>query len=316
MQGIDASVELLNVLGDPTRVRLLHMLGREELTVAELTAVTGLAQSRVSTHLGRLRDAGLVRDRRVGASTYYTLAEGAMPEGARRLWELVSAELSDPVLEGDRERAEALVRSRDAESWPEAIAGQMERHYSPGRTWEATVRGLLGFAVLGDVLDVGAGDGVMAQLVASRARSVTCVDRSERVIAAARARIGERPSVRFVVADMHELPFAKPCFDQAMLFNVLTYSHAPGRAVAEAARVLRPGGRLAVVTLDAHAHAAITAAYSHVNAGFSPGALRELLEHAGLCVEHCELSSRERRSPNFGVVTAFADKPATTEIAA
>ena len=191
-----------------------------------------------------------------------------------------------------------LVRARDkAQSWPDAVAGQMERHYSPGRTWEATARGLIGLLRLGDVLDAGSGDGAIAQLLAPRAKSVTCLDRSERVMAAARQRLGRERNVRFAVGDLHELGFGDAQFDQVLLFNVLTYAHTPARVVAEAARVLRPRGDLVVVTLEAHQQEDVTAAYQHVNSGFTVPALKKMLQKAGLAVESCAVSSREKREP-------------------
>jgi SAM-dependent methyltransferase len=310
MLSVDSTVDLLNLLGDATRVRLLALLAKDELTVAELTQITELAQSRVSTHLGRLKDAGLLRDRKVGASTFYALSESAMPAPARKLWELVRAEVADGVLEADRKRAESLKKARSgASSWPDSIAGEMERHYSPGRTWEAAARGLLGLVRLGDVLDVGSGDGAIAELIAPRARSITCVDRSPRMIEAARRRLAAAGNVRFEQADMHVLPFADGSFDEVLLLNVLTYSDLPAAAIAEAARVLRTGGRLALVTLAAHARDSITAAYGHVQPGFSPSKLRRWLEAAGLAVESCQVTSRERRKPYFEVLTAFCEKP-------
>lgn len=308
MLTVDSTVDLLNLLGDATRVRLLALLEHEELTVAELVQVTELAQSRVSTHLGRLKDAGLLRDRRVGSSTFYTLAEGGMPPVARKLWELVKGEVKDGLLDADRKRSEALKRARGGATWPESIAGEMERHYSPGRTWEATARGLLGFVRLGDVLDVGSGDGAIAELLAPRARSVTCLDRSERMIEAARRRLARVGTVCFAEGDMHELPFGDGSFDQVLLLNALTYSEKPERAIAEAARVLRRGGTLGLVTLRAHAHGDVTAAYGHVQAGFRPETLTAWLEAAGLSVESCRVTSREKKKPHFEVVTAFADK--------
>jgi ubiquinone/menaquinone biosynthesis C-methylase UbiE len=201
------------------------------------------------------------------------------------------------------------VRARDkAQSWPDAVAGQMERHYSPGRTWEATARGLIGLLRLGDVLDAGSGDGAIAQLLAARAKTVTCLDRSERVMAAARQRLGRERNVRFAVGDLHELGFGDGQFDHVLLFNVLTYAHTPARVVAEAARVLRPRGDLVVVTLEAHQQEDIVAAYQHVNSGFSVPALKKMLQKAGLTVESCAVSSREKREPHFQVITAVAHK--------
>src|SRR5207244_7858172 len=113
-----------------------------------------------STHLGKLREAGVLRDRRSGPSTVYSLNDGSMPAEARRVWALLEGEVADAVLEADGARADALVRAREcAGAWPDAVAGQMERHYSPGRTWEATARAFLGLIELGDVLDAGSGAG-------------------------------------------------------------------------------------------------------------------------------------------------------------
>jgi ArsR family transcriptional regulator len=185
----------------------------------------------------------------------------------------------------------------------------MERHYSPGRTWEATARGLLAFVQLGDVLDVGSGDGAVAQLLAPRARSICCVDRSERVVDAARARMAGLGNVRSCVADMHALPFTDAAFDQVLHLNTLTYSDRPRLALAEAARVLRPGGTLTVVTLAEHRQAEVTAAYGHCQSGFAPERLRGWLLDSGLAVQSCSITSRERRPPHFEVVTAEATRP-------
>ena len=310
MQNLDTTLNWLHLFGDPTRVRLMALLAREELTVAELTTITELSQSRVSTHLGKLKEAGLLRDRPEGASTYYAANDAAMPAAAQKLWALLDGELSDAMLEADRERCEDLLKARDgAAAWPDAIAGQMERHYSPGRTWEATARGIVGLVHLGDVLDIGAGDGAITQLLATRARSITCLDRSEKVIAAAQRRLASLEHVRCQVGDMHELPFDEGSFDQILMFNVLTYAHAPERALSEAKRVLRPRGALAVVTLDRHAHQDVTSAYNHLQPGFAPDELRTLIEAAGLTVQFCGVTSRERRKPHFEVVSAFATEP-------
>ncbi|MCC6214222.1 MAG: metalloregulator ArsR/SmtB family transcription factor [Polyangiaceae bacterium] len=300
----------LGALADTSRLRLLALLAHEELTVAELVRVTGLGQSRVSTHLARLKDVGLVQDRRSGAASFYSLGAEATG-GARATWEAVAGRLDDPLLAVDRERAGEVVRARSGSGWPELVAGRMDRHYSPGRTWEATLRGLLGLVRLGEVLDVGSGDGVLAALLAPRATRVTCLDRSERVIAAARRRLSGVRNVRFVVGDMHALPFERERFDTVTLFNVLAYSESPPHAVAEAARVLREGGTLSVVALAPHQHADVTATYGHVNTGIDARALRGLLSRAGLSVEPRGVTCREARPPGFAVVTAVGTRRGT-----
>jgi ArsR family transcriptional regulator len=310
MASLGATSDLLGLLAEPSRVRLLALLAEQELTVGELCAATELGQSRVSTHLGKLREAGLLRDRRAGGSTFYRMANGEMPEAARKLWSVVAADLDDTQLASDRRRCAGVLRARAATGrWPDSVAGEMERHYSPGRTWEALARGLIGLVELGDVLDAGAGDGATAQLIAPRARSVTCVDISETLIDAARVRLAGHPNAKAQVADLVDLPFSDASFDQVLALNVLTHLRAPGRALAELARVLRPGGRLVLVTLAAHDHLDVTSGYGHVHAGFRPAEVRRLVERAGLGVEQCALTSRERRAPYFQVVTAFASKP-------
>src|SRR4029077_13577754 len=112
MATLAAAVDILQLIGEPTRVRLMALLDGQELTVAEIVAVTQLAQSSVSTHLGKLREAGVLRDRKAGASTFYALNDGAMPREARKVWSLFEAEQGDAVLEADRERCDVVVRAR------------------------------------------------------------------------------------------------------------------------------------------------------------------------------------------------------------
>jgi ArsR family transcriptional regulator len=272
-----------------------------------------MPQSRVSTHLGRLREAGVLRDRREGASTYYAINEATMPEQGRRLWNLVAESRDEPLMRADRVRCQDLLRARQKfGNWPEAVAGQMDRHYSPGRTWEATMMGFLHFIRLGDVLDAGSGDGTMAALLASRCRSVTCLDVSEKVLQAARQRLAEFGNIAFAPGDLHALPFPDGRFDHVLLLNVLTYAKDPAQVLREAARVLRPGGDLTLSTLAHHDHKTVTAPYGHVNQGFNPRTLRGWLTHAaGLRVERCEITSREKRPPHFAAISAFAHKPDT-----
>ena len=170
--------------------------------------------------------------------------------------------------------------------------------------------GFLPFIRLGDVLDAGSGDGTMAALLASRCRSITCLDCSEKVLHAAQRRLSELGNVAFAPGDVHALPFPDARFDHVLLLNVLTYSKDPALVLREAARVLRPGGDLTISTLAHHEHKDAAVPYGHVNQGFRPAALQGWLSRsAGLDVERCEITSREKRSPHFAVISAFARKP-------
>ena len=146
-------------------MRLLLLLEQEEFSVAELAAITQLAQPRVSTHLAKLREAHLVSDRRDGVSVYYRTPTKFSDAAVKAFWLTIREHTHDPLLEQDQQRISQVLAARARDhSWADSVAGDMERHYSPGRTWEATARGLVHLLDLGDVLDVASGDGVLAEL--------------------------------------------------------------------------------------------------------------------------------------------------------
>lgn len=300
----------LKVLADATRVRLLALLEHEELTVAELSSITRLAQPRVSTHLARLKEAGLVRDRRAGVSAYYRFDEAALDFAQRALWRALREGSDDPLLRQDAERIPGVLAARAADAnWADSVAGDMERHYSPGRTWEALARSALPLLAPGHVLDIASGDGVLAELLAPHAREYICIDASARVVSAASERLRRFANVEVREGDMHALPFADDHFDLVVLMHALTYSTKPAAAVAEAARVLRPGGRLLLCSLAEHPHRAAVEAYGHVNLGFADKALRAFVRDAGLEMATSETVTREKRPPHFEVISIIGRKP-------
>ena len=299
---------MCRLLADASRLRLLLLLEAHALSVAELTEITGLAQSRISTHLGRLKRARLVQDQRTGGAALYSLAE--VEGNAAELWKLMREQLDDAQARLDRERAEEVVRARKSgQTWAESVAGRMELHYSPGRSWEATAHALIGLLELGDVLDIASGDGVLAELVAERARTVICLDISAKVLAAARKRLSSARNVGFCRGDMAAPPLAAGSFDEVFLMHALSYAAEPARVIAAVSPLLRRGGRLVIATLAAHQHEAAMQAYDHVNLGIAVDALHSALMDCGLMVEQCQVTSRESRPPYFEVITALARKP-------
>ncbi|HET7268747.1 MAG TPA: metalloregulator ArsR/SmtB family transcription factor [Oleiagrimonas sp.] len=301
---------LLRLLADATRVRLLALLEREELTVAELAAILQLAQPRVSTHLAKLKDAGLVHDRRAGVSAYYRPNTDQDTDQAALL-DALRGNINDALLQADAERLPAVLAHRAGErGWADAVAGDMERHYSPGRTWETLARALLQLLATGDVLDIASGDGVTAELLAPHAHSITCIDAGDRVTAAARARLKPFSNVDVRQGDMHALDLDDNAFDLVLMLHALTYADKPARAVAEAARVLKPGGRLLAVTLARHGHEAAVEPFDHRNLGFRREELAGLATKAKLEVVQCAVMSRERKPPHFEVLSLLARKPA------
>lgn len=307
---LEAWSSRLKVLADATRVRLLALLEHEELTVAELSSITRLAQPRVSTHLARLKEAGLVRDRRAGVSAYYRFDETTLDPAQGALWRALREGSDDPLLRQDAERIPSVLAARAADAnWADSVAGDMERHYSPGRTWEALARSALPLLAPGHVLDIASGDGVLAELLAPHAREYICIDASARVVNAASERLRRFANVQVQEGDMHALPFADDHFDLVVLMHALTYAARPAVAVAEAARVLRPGGRLLLCSLAEHPHRAAVEAYGHVNLGFSDRDLRTFVERAGLEIATSETVTREKRPPHFEVISIIGRKP-------
>jgi SAM-dependent methyltransferase len=300
-------VGTLNLLGDESRIRLCALLRERELSVTDLVRVTGISQSRVSTHLARLREGGFVRDRRDGQHSFYLLAVNTLPGTAKAVLDEATSS-ADPTLEADQRRLQEL-EAEQRGKLPEAFAGEMHRHYSPGRTWESLVTGMAALLRLGDVLDVGSGDGAAAAYLAPYCRSLVCVDTSARMIEAARERLAAFPHARAEVADVEDLPFRASSFDSVIVFHTLAYAEHPPRALEECARTLRPGGRLVILSLDKHEQADVTAPYGERHTGFSPRTLRTLLTRAGLDVKSAEVACREGKKPHFQVVLAVAEKP-------
>jgi SAM-dependent methyltransferase len=228
----------------------------------------------------------------------------------RSLWRTLREGSDDPLLRQDAERIPDVLAARAADAnWADSVAGDMERHYSPGRTWEALARSALPLLAPGSVLDIASGDGVLAELLAPHSREYICVDASVRVVTAASDRLRRFPNVQVREGDMHALPFPDGHFDLVVLMHALTYAARPAVAVAEAARVLRPGGRLLLSSLAKHEHRAAVEAYGHVNLGFSDKDLRKFVEKAGLLLATSETVTREKRPPHFEVISIIGTKP-------
>src|SRR4051812_23794138 len=245
--------DFLRLLGDETRLRVLHLLETEPLTVAELQEVLDLGQSSISGHLAKLKQAGLIHDLPEGSARRYRIREDADPR-LRQAWQSVR-ELSkiEPQFASDRRRLADALKGR-GQSWVERVAGSLHREYAPGRTWESLCHGLLPFASLGRCVDVGAGDGAMVGLLAPQARELTCVDPSPAMVAAGLERVKGLglANVSYLQGEGEQLPLDDAGSDAVLFLQSLQYVRDPAKALAEAVRVLAPGGRLLVLTLARH----------------------------------------------------------------
>lgn len=302
--------DLFKTLADESRIRLILLLQQQELTVAELADITRLAQPRVSTHLSHLKKHNLVQVRKQGVSSFYKLNNEQFERDFAGILNMVQKHYADNPLIAQDNQQMAVVMSDQAASnqWVDAVAGDMERHYSPGRTWEATTRVIAKLIKLGQVLDLGSGDGVLAELLAKNAEQYTCVDNNAKAIDAAKARLKHLDNVTFNQCDIHHLPYALNQFDCVLMLHVLTYSTDPASVIDQAYKVLKPGGHLLISTLDQHNHQSVLSDYGHKNLGFSPDQLEQWCQASGFSQIDATISSQEQRKPHFKIITVEATK--------
>ncbi|MFC3193433.1 ArsR/SmtB family transcription factor [Marinicella sediminis] len=302
--------DVFKTLADESRIRLILLLQQQELTVAELAEITRLAQPRVSTHLSHLKKNHLVQVRKQGVSSYYRLNEIQFTEDFNGILELVTEHYAEhPLIQQDKEQLSLVMASQAASNqWVDAVAGDMERHYSPGRTWEATTRVVSRLANLGRVLDLGSGDGVLAELLAANSEHYVCVDNNNKAIKAAKDRLKHLNNVEFHQADIHQLVLPDNQFDHVLMLHVLTYSDDPLKVIKQAHRVCRPGGQLIINTLDQHPHEFVRTEYGHKNLGFDVTTLKQLCQKAGFEHVNVAVSSQEQRKPHFKIITVEATK--------
>lgn len=287
--------DIFKALGDPTRLRIARLLGTMELAVGELAQVLGQSQPRVSRHVGILCDAGLAERRREGSWVFLRQAdaEGAAApiiEAAQALLAIAeSAELAFAELcEGDRRKLAAIRAAREA-----AAGVYFARHasewddlralHSPDAEVEQALAAALADAPLGAVLDIGTGTGRMAELFAGQAERIVALDKNLEMLRVARAKLQHLPTaqIELVQGDFSDLPHSDASFDTVLLHQVLHFATDPAPALAEAARVLRAGGRIAIVDFASHDHEELRTRHQHARLGFGNRQMADLLRAAG-----------------------------------
>ncbi len=289
-------------------MRLLRLLREEELSVAELQEIVGMAQSRISASLAQLKREGLVVDRRVGKNSFYSssLEEasplvGLIEEGCREI----------PEAARDREALALALRKRKdrAADYFNRLAGKFGRTYVPGRSWQALAHGLLRLLPRDVVIaDLGAGEGTLAQLLARRVRRVIAVDYSEKMVefGSAVARENGFENLEYRLGDVESPPIGDGEVDVALFSQALHHAARPAAAMAEAYRILKPGGQVMILDLATHSYEQARELYAHQWLGFSEVELHEMLKGAGFADIEIAVVASEKVAPHFQTVLATA----------
>jgi ubiquinone/menaquinone biosynthesis C-methylase UbiE/DNA-binding transcriptional ArsR family regulator len=302
------TLKALRALSDPTRLRIIALLEKEELSVNELQQITRMGQSRISTHLGQLQETQLLQSRREGKRTFYKLEPRQ---------ELSVRQLLEAALRGARELPEqasdqvnlkrVIARRQDqAKLFFDQVAGRFDRSYGPGRSWQALGHLLLRVLPPLVVADLGSGEGLLSELFARRAKKVIAVDNSERIIAfgAAKAKKSGIRNLEFRLGDLQNPPIDPHSVDLVILSQALHHAADPPAALASAHRILKPGGQIQILDLLQHSFEKARELYGDCWLGFAESDLHRWLEGAGFKKVEVSVVAREEEPPHFQTVLA------------
>jgi len=307
-----STLQSLRALADPTRLRIMALLEKDELSVNELQEITRMGQSRISTHLGLLQDAGLLRSRREGKRTFYGLNQNA--DGVAR-------DFIDLAVRGAQETHEHSAdqlnlkrvlarRHEQAQVYFNQIAGRFDRVYGPGRSWQAFGHLLLRVLPPLVVADLGSGEGLLSELLARRCKKVIAIDNSEKIVAfgAAKARKNGLKNLQFRLGDLENPPVDPASVDLVILSQALHHAALPAQAISSAHRILRAGGQIMILDLLRHNFEKARELYGDRWLGFAESDLHRWLEEAGFKKIEISVVAREEQPPHFQTILAGALK--------
>jgi ArsR family transcriptional regulator len=304
-------VKILRVVADPNRLRILLLLRNEELSVAELQEILVMGQSTISTHLSQLKQAGLVEDRRTGKSSLYRLSAA---DGSPLDEILARARKEIPEAAADQAAMRRVVKKRQDKmrSFFDSVAGRLGRDYVPGKSWKGVAEALLRLMPPMVIADLGAGEGAFALLLAQQAKKVIAVDTSAKMIEVGReqARRNGINNVEYRLGDMEEIPIDNAAVDLVFFSQSLHHALHPERAVADAWRILRPGGRIVILDLVKHRFEEAREMYADEWLGFSETEIELFLDKAGFRNIQTSIVHKEPETPQFQTLLAVGDKKA------
>lgn len=309
---MSSTLKSLRALGDSTRLRIISLLEKDELSVNELQEITHMGQSRISTHLGLLQEAELVQSRREGKRTFYRLQQNADPaardciqvavRGAKELVESASDQVNLKRILARRNDQQQLFFNQ--------IAGRFDRSYGPGRSWQAFGQMLLRVLPPLTVADLGAGEGLLSELLARRCKKVIAVDNSERIVAfgVTKAKKNGLKNLEFRLGDLQEPPVDPQSVDLVVLSQALHHAHEPAKAIVAAYRLLKPSGQIMILDLLQHSFEKARELYGDRWLGFPESDLHRWLEAAGFKKIEISVVAREEQPPHFATILAAAER--------
>ncbi len=309
-----STLNFLRLLADPTRLRLMILLEKEELSVAELQDILGMGQSRISSHLAQLKRAGVVADRRAGKNVYYGLAQTDVLDATKAKVSELTRTLARELPETARDRTAlnvALRKRQDlARAYFDELAGKFGRSYVPGRSWQALAHTLITLLPAQNIADLGAGEGTLSQLLAKAAKKVIAIDNAPKMVEFGAKLAAQHgfTNLEYRLGDIEDPPIDKGTMDLAFLSQALHHAIHPERAIAGAHRILKKGGRLVILDLLSHRFVRARELYADQWLGFSEVQLQQWLEEIGFSKIEVTVVSREKESPHFQTVFATGIK--------
>ncbi len=305
----------LRLIADPSRARIVLLLEKEELSVAELQEILAMGQSTLSTHLAQLKQAGIVEDRRTGKNILYRLKDrtGDEPNPLGQMMELLrcaSAQIPETDQDVDALKLVRLKRQDRVRAYFDEMAGKFGRHYVPGRSWKGLAETFLALLPPMTIADLGAGEGTVSQLLARSAREVIAVDNSEKMVefGSDLARKHGLRNLHYRKGDLEALPIEDAAVDIALLSQSLHHAQHPDTAVAEAHRILRTGGRIVILDLVRHNFEEVRELYADLWLGFTEVEVRHMLRKAGFRDLSSSVVHRESKAPHFETMLAVGTK--------